>query len=105
MDGYTEVFKRLTANPLIKIIYNKSFNLQQKHIVNNAIVYTGPLDKLLNYKFGELEWRSVKFKKKILNKKDYQGTSVMNYPEKKLSLLEFMNQDIYILTEIIKKRP
>ena len=34
-DGYTEIFKRLTSNPLIDIIYNKSFNLQQKYIVNN----------------------------------------------------------------------
>ncbi len=83
-DGYTKVFERLTSNSLINIIYNKSFNLKQKYIVKKAIIYTGPLDKLLNYKFGKLEWRSVKFKKKILNKKDYQGTSVINYPEKKI---------------------
>ena len=83
-DGYTKVFERLTSNSLINIIYNKSFNLKQKYIVKKAVIYTGPLDKLLNYKFGKLEWRSVKFKKKILNKKDYQGTSVINYPEKKI---------------------
>ena len=83
-EGYTRVFERLTSNSLINIIYNKSFNLKQKYIVKKAIIYTGPLDKLLNYKFGKLEWRSVKFKKKVLNKKDYQGTSVINYPEKKI---------------------
>ena len=83
LKGYTEIFKKLTSNPLINVIYKKNFNLRQKNIVNNYIIYTGPLDKLLGYKFGKLEWRSVKFKKKIINKKNFQDNSVVNYPEKK----------------------
>ena len=41
------------------------------------------MDKLLNYKFGKLDWRSLSFKKKILNVNDYQGTSVINFPDLK----------------------
>ena len=44
-------------------------------------IYTGALDKLLNYRFGKLDWRSLNFKKKILNLKDFQGTSVINFPD------------------------
>ena len=46
-------------------------------------IYTGPLDSLFNFKFGRLEWRSLKFKKEILNIEDFQGNSVMNYPDLK----------------------
>jgi len=83
LNGYTDIFKKLTSNPLINIMFNKSYELNQKHNVKYLTIYTGPLDKLLNFKFGKLEWRSVRFKKKILNVKDYQGTSVINYPELK----------------------
>jgi UDP-galactopyranose mutase len=41
------------------------------------------LDRLFNYKLGELKWRSLEFKKEILNVQDFQGSSVINYPEKK----------------------
>ena len=77
------MFKKIISSPLINIIYNKNFTINDNYNVKKKIIYTGPLDKLLNYKFGKLEWRSVKFKKEIKNNKDFQGTSVMNYPELK----------------------
>ena len=49
----------------------------------NLTIYTGPLDKFLNFKHGKLEWRSLRFEKKIINTLDYQGNSVINYPELK----------------------
>ena len=81
--GYTEIFKKLTSNKNIELIFNHEYNLNKNYDVRNSTIYTGPLDKLFNYKFGSLEWRSLKFKKKIINIKDSQGTSVINYPELK----------------------
>ena len=62
-NGYTEIFKNLLNNKRIKVVLNKSYNLDFKIKPKYLTVYTGPLDKLLNYKFGKLEWRSLKFKK------------------------------------------
>jgi UDP-galactopyranose mutase len=80
-NGYTDIFKNLLKNKNIKVILNKKYNLNFKIKPKYLTIYTGPLDKLLNYKFGKLDWRSLNFKKKILNLKDYQGTSVINYPD------------------------
>ncbi len=45
------------------------------------IVYTGMPDELLDYRFGELEWRSLEFEWETQNVMDYQGNSVINYAD------------------------
>lgn len=82
--GYTNLFNQLLQNKKIKLQLNEKFNLNDnKFSAKYMTIYTGPLDSLFEFKFGKLEWRSLKFKKKIINLKDFQGTSVINYPEKK----------------------
>ena len=82
-DGYTKIFKRLIENNKIEIIYNSNYDYENNHDVKYLTIYTGPLDKLLYNKFGQLDWRSLKFKKQIVNCEDFQGTSVINFPELK----------------------
>ncbi len=83
--GYTNLFNQLLQNKKIKLHLNKNFNLNENKILPKYMtIYTGALDSLLNFKFGRLEWRSLKFIKKVINLKDFQGTSVVNYPEKKI---------------------
>jgi UDP-galactopyranose mutase len=59
IDGYTNIFKKLVLNKKIKVIYQSEFNINNPHKVKYLTIYTGPLDKLFNYKFGNLEWRSL----------------------------------------------
>jgi UDP-galactopyranose mutase len=81
-DGYTNLFKKILANSKIKILLNKDYKLDQCSFnVKYQTIYTGPLDRLYNYKYGELEWRSLKFKSTIINCEDFQGNSVIAYPE------------------------
>lgn len=46
---------------------------------NILTIYTGPIDRYFDYKFGELTWRSLDLKKEVLNVHDFQGCPVMNY--------------------------
>ncbi len=82
-NGYTSIFKNLIKNKNIRIKFNQSYKLNYKIKPKYLTIYTGPLDSLLNYKFGKLEWRSLKFKYEKKKLKDFQGTAVMNYPELK----------------------
>ncbi len=81
--GYTEIFQNLIENKNIKIKFNEAYKLNYKITPKYLTIYTGPLDSLLNYKYGKLEWRSLVFKKQNKNIKDYQGTAVINYPDLK----------------------
>ena len=83
LDGYTKIFERLIDNKNIEIIFNSNYKFENNHNIKYLTIYTGPLDKLLKNKFGRLEWRSLKFKKELINLNDFQGTSVINHPELK----------------------
>ena len=83
LEGYTSIFNKLVDNKKIKIKFNSNFSLKKNYKVKYFTIYTGPLDKLFDYKFGILEWRSLKFIKKIYKINDFQGSSVMNFPELK----------------------
>ena len=81
LDGYTQIFKNLLSSKSIKLELKKNYKLNNNIDVKYMTIYTGPLDNLFNYKFGKLEWRSLNFEKKVINTKDFQGTSVMNFAD------------------------
>ena len=43
--------------------------------------FTGAIDRYFNYKFGTLNWRSIKFEKEVVKTDDFQGCAVMNYAD------------------------
>ncbi len=83
-EGYTNFVKKLLDNKKIEVKLNKNFDLKNNtYNVKYFTIYTGPLDKLFGYQHGKLDWRSLKFEKKVVNTEDFQGNSVINYPELK----------------------
>ena len=46
------------------------------------IVYTGEIDRYFNYRYGHLEWRTVRFETETLPTSNYQGNAVVNYTER-----------------------
>ena len=56
-------------------VKNPTFGLAKK------LVYTGPVDEFFDYKFGPLEYRSVRFETEKLDVENYQGNAVVNYTD------------------------
>ena len=52
--------------------------------VANKIVFTGKIDEFYDYRFGKLEYRTVRFEEEILDMENYQGNAVVNYTEKEV---------------------
>lgn len=51
---------------------------------NNAnIIYTGAIDELFDFKFGELPYRSLRFEFKRKQKKSFQNVAIVAYPQEK----------------------
>ncbi len=59
----------------------KCFNVQSEHlnIQCRKIVYTGQIDEYFDCRLGKLDWRTVSFKTRIMDKPNYQGNAVVNY--------------------------
>lgn len=81
-DGYTKLFANMVDHPNIRIIFECEYEAIKSSIPENArVIYTGLPDALFGYKYGALEWRSLKFEWQTVDQSDFQGTAVMNYTD------------------------
>ncbi len=79
IGGYTKLIENMLTGIEVKLNTNYFDNKEYFDSIADKIVYTGPIDEYFNYSLGKLEWRSLKFETKILNKQNYQGNAVVNY--------------------------
>ena len=47
----------------------------------DKIVFTGQIDQFYDYRYGKLNFRTVRFETEIIDKANYQGNAVVNYTE------------------------
>jgi UDP-galactopyranose mutase len=81
-DGYTAIFDKMLRHPLIQVITDCDyFDMRAQIDPRNLCVFTGPVDRYFDYKFGELGWRTLDFDIERLDIDDFQGASVVNYPD------------------------
>ena len=52
--------------------------------VAEKIVFTGKIDEYYGYRFGKLEYRTVRFETETLGTPNYQGNAVVNYTEREV---------------------
>jgi len=80
--GFEAIFRKLLSHPKIQVELNTDFFSIRDHLPKASIlVYSGPMDRFFDYCFGKLEWRTLEFEREVVPVEDFQGTSVMNYPE------------------------
>ena len=78
IGGYTQIFEKLLNGIEVRLGVDYFKDELPKH---NKAIYTGPIDRFFNYKFGELEYKTTKFKHKKINDDNYQGIAMMNYTD------------------------
>jgi UDP-galactopyranose mutase len=61
VDGYTAMFARILDHPLIDVSVGTDFWEVKDEIDYGHLVYTGPVDKFFEYRFGALPYRSLEF--------------------------------------------
>ena len=82
IGGYTKMIENMLEGIEVKLNYD--FLKHRNDIEYDKLVYTGPIDAYFDYSLGNLEYRTVRFEDELLDKKNYQGTSVVNYTEKEI---------------------
>ncbi|MDV7714177.1 UDP-galactopyranose mutase [Oenococcus oeni] len=85
IGGYTQLFEKWLSSDLIDVKTNADFFEHKDDYIKEfpRIVYTGMIDRFFDYRFGELEYRSLKFESETLDTDNYQGNSVINYTDAK----------------------
>lgn len=81
IGGYNKLSEGLLQGIEVRLNSNFFDDVEYFKSLGNKIVYTGPLDEYYGFQFGELEYRSLRFEHKQLEKENYQGNAVVNYTE------------------------
>lgn len=79
--NYSLLFENLLKGIEVRLNFDFLQHREELEKQTSMIIYTGPVDQFFNYRFGELEYRSLRFEHETLNMKDFQGTFMMSYPE------------------------
>lgn len=79
IGGYTQIVEKMLKNSDVKLNCDYFDHKDELDNIAEKIIYTGPIDKFYNYKYGPLEYRSVRFETEVLDTDNYQGNAVVNY--------------------------
>jgi UDP-galactopyranose mutase len=80
LHGYTAMFKRMLNHPNIEVVLDCDWKYQRMQIADTQILFTGAIDEFLDYRFGPLAYRSLRFEEHTLRKAQHQAVGTVNYP-------------------------
>ncbi|OOV17348.1 UDP-galactopyranose mutase [Flavobacterium sp. LM4] len=84
IGGYNKLIEGLLKDIEVKIGVDFFENRNELTKLATRIVYTGKIDEFYDYKYGHLEYRSLRFEHEFMSIPNYQGVSVVNYTEKNI---------------------
>lgn len=103
IGGYNKLIEGLLKG--IETKTNTDFFDDRSYWENIAdkIVFTGKIDEFYDYRFGKLNYRTVKFEQEIIDTPNYQGNAVVNYTEREVPYtriiehkhFEMFGQEVY----------
>lgn len=103
IGGYNKLIEGLLDGIETKIEVDFFANRSYWEGLANKIVFTGKIDEYYNYRFGKLEYRTVRFEEEIQDMPNYQGNAVVNYTDREIPYtriiehkhFEMLGQDVY----------
>jgi len=107
VGGYNKLITGLLAG--IEVRTGVDFFKYREALCSMAdtVVYTGCVDEFFHYRFGPLEYRSLRFEHEVLDVPNFQGVAVINYTEKEIPYtrivehkhFEFGTQPVTVITK------
>lgn len=84
IGGYNKLINGLLEGVETKTNVDFFENRSYWECIADKIVFTGKIDEFYNYKFGKLNYRTVRFETEVLNTPNYQGNAVVNYTDREI---------------------
>ena len=82
IGGYNRLIEGLLDG--VDTVVNADFFADRDKWTSMAdmVVFTGKIDEYYDYRFGRLEYRTVRFETETINAANYQGNAVINYTDR-----------------------
>ena len=82
MGGYTRLVERMLEGAEVRLGVDYLQDRPALDALAKTTVYTGPIDAFYGYRFGPLEYRSVRFETELLDMPNFQGNAAVNYTDR-----------------------
>jgi UDP-galactopyranose mutase len=81
IGGYTQMIGKMLEGSDIRLATDYFAHREELDKLAATTVYTGMLDEYFGYRFGHLEYRTLRFESETLNQQNFQGNAVVNYTD------------------------
>lgn len=81
VGGYTQICDKMLSGAEVRLGVDYFACKAELDACADKVLFTGMIDEYYAYKFGELEYRSLRFESETLDCDNYQGNAVVNYTE------------------------
>ena len=82
VGGYNALIERLLEGVETRTNCDFFAHREELTALTDTIVYTGPIDAFYDFRFGKLQYRTVRFETETLDTPNYQGNAVINYTDR-----------------------
>ncbi len=81
VGGYTKMVSRMLDG--IEVRLNEDYLADKAKWDSMAakVIFTGPIDAYFGHRLGNLEYRSIRFERAVLDTPNFQGNAVVNYTD------------------------
>jgi UDP-galactopyranose mutase len=84
IGGYNQLTDRLLEGIEVRLGVDFFSAREELSSLAKKVVFTGQLDEFYNYRFGMLQYRSLRFEHEEPATDNYQGNAVVNYTEREI---------------------
>ena len=81
MGGYTRMCEKMLSGIEVRPGVDYFADKAELDALADKVLFTGMIDEYFGYRYGELEYRSLRFESETLDCDNYQGNAVVNYTE------------------------
>ena len=82
VGGYTKLAENLLRGIEVRLNTDYLADRESLDALAGRVIYTGPIDAFFDYRFGPLEYRSVRFETEVLPIPNFQGNAAVNYTDR-----------------------
>ena len=79
VGGYTKMVENMLKGADVELGVDYLLDKASWDAKASKVIYTGPIDAYFDYKYGPLEYRSVRFENELLDIPNFQGNAAVNY--------------------------
>lgn len=84
IGGYNVLIEHLLKGIDVRLGCDFFTHRAELEALAEKIVFTGAIDEFYDYRFGKLEYRTVRFDTEVLDTANFQGNAVVNYTDREI---------------------